>query len=288
MSSGCAVPVTQRIPTAGRSLPRACITARSDEGRGSPSNRGGMVQAKREDSFIGERASEKGGEMSEEEQNPAAVPTPMSDVQGDGRWMSMHNHFVSSSKDKEPEVVFMGDSNVQIMHQFEVWRELFSPLHALNFGGLSDGTQHVLWRLENGELDHVKPKIIVLWVGTYNQGHSAEQIAGGIIAIIRCINQRQPQAKVIVMALLPRGKNPNCLRNRNLQVNKLLEKDLPSLPNAFLLDADPGFVHSDGTISHHDMYDYLHLSRHGYARVCPTLHRTLLQLLEGTGTPPDQ
>ncbi|NP_001088693.1 platelet activating factor acetylhydrolase 1b catalytic subunit 3 S homeolog [Xenopus laevis] len=226
--------------------------------------------------------------MSEEEQNPAAVPTPMSDVQGDGRWMSMHNHFVSSSKDKEPEVVFMGDSNVQIMHQFEVWRELFSPLHALNFGGLSDGTQHVLWRLENGELDHVKPKIIVLWVGTYNQGHSAEQIAGGIIAIIRCINQRQPQAKVIVMALLPRGKNPNCLRNRNLQVNKLLEKDLPSLPNAFLLDADPGFVHSDGTISHHDMYDYLHLSRHGYARVCPTLHRTLLQLLEGTGTPPDQ
>ncbi|NP_001083297.1 platelet activating factor acetylhydrolase 1b catalytic subunit 3 L homeolog [Xenopus laevis] len=226
--------------------------------------------------------------MSEEEQNPAAIPTPMSDVQGDGRWISMHNHFVSSSKDKEPEVVFIGDSNVQIMHQFEVWRELFSPLHALNFGGLSDGTQHVLWRLENGELDHVKPKIIVLWVGTYNQGHSAEQIAGGILAIIRCIHHRQPQAKVIVLALLPRGKNPNPLRNRNLQVNKLLEEALPALPSAFLLDADPGFVHSDGTISHHDMYDYLHLSRHGYTRVCPTLHRTLLQFLEATNTSPDQ
>ncbi|CAH2318855.1 platelet-activating factor acetylhydrolase IB subunit gamma [Pelobates cultripes] len=219
--------------------------------------------------------------MSDGEQNPAAIPTAMPDTQGDGRWMSLHNHFMTSSKDKEPEVVFIGDSNVQLLHQFEIWRELFSPLHALNFGGVGDGTQHVLWRLENGELKHIKPKIIVLWVGTYNQGHSAEQIAGGIEAIVASLGKSQVQAKVIVLALLPRGKNPNPLRERNMRVNELLAKTLPSKPNAILLNVDPGFVHSDGTISHHDMYDYLHLTRHGYARVCQTLHRTLLQLMDG-------
>lgn len=226
--------------------------------------------------------------MCDGDQNPAAVPTPMPDVHGDGRWMSVHNHFVASSKDKEPEVVFIGDSNVQLLHQLEIWRELFSPLHVLNFGGLGDGTQHVLWRLENGELDHIRPKIIVLWVGTFNMGHTAEQVAGGIQAIVQCMRQRQQQAKVIVLGLLPRGKHPNPLRERNRRVNELLAEVLPSLPNASLLDVDPGFVSSDGTISHHDMYDYLHLSRLGYSRVCQTLHKTLLQLLEGRGTAPRQ
>ncbi|XP_073426824.1 platelet-activating factor acetylhydrolase IB subunit alpha1 isoform X1 [Dendrobates tinctorius] len=222
--------------------------------------------------------------MCDGDKNPAVIPTPAKDVQGDGRWMSVHNHFVASSKDKEPEVVFIGDSNLQLLHQLEIWRDLFSPLHALNFGGLGDGTQHVLWRLENGELEHIKPKIIVLWVGTYNMGHTTEQIAGGIQAIVQCMEQRQPQAKVIVLGLLPRGKNPNPLRERNRRVNELLADALQSTPNAILLDVDPGFVHSDGTISHHDMYDYLHLSRLGYSRVCQTLHKTLLQLLEGRGT----
>ncbi|XP_056398624.1 platelet-activating factor acetylhydrolase IB subunit alpha1 isoform X2 [Hyla sarda] len=216
--------------------------------------------------------------------NPAAVPTPMPDGHGDGRWLSMHNNFVASSKDKEPEVVFIGDSNVQLLHQLEIWRDLFSPLHALNFGGLSDGTQHVLWRLENGELDHIRPKIIVLWVGTYNFCHTAEQIAGGVQAIVRCMEQRQPQAKVIVLGLLPRGQHPNPLRERNRRVNELLIEGLQPMANAIFLDVDPGFVHSDGTISHHDMIDYLHLSRLGYSRVCQTLHKTLLQLLEGRGT----
>ncbi|KAM4651455.1 platelet-activating factor acetylhydrolase IB subunit alpha1 [Discoglossus pictus] len=226
--------------------------------------------------------------MSDGDKNPAATATPMPDTQGDGRWMSLHNNFVSDCKDKEPEVLFVGDSNIQLLHQLEIWREIFSPLHALNFGGCGDGTQHVLWRLENGELEHMKPKIVVLWVGTYNQGHSAEQIAGGIHAIVQCIQQRQPQAKVLVLGLLPRGKNPNPLRDRNRQVNELLVEMLPSMPNAVFLDVDPGFVHSDGTISHNDLYDYLHLSRLGYSRVSQILHRTLLQLLEGRGAPAEQ
>ncbi|KAJ7304019.1 hypothetical protein JRQ81_011538 [Phrynocephalus forsythii] len=219
------------------------------------------------------------GTMSDGDQNPASTPTPVSDVQGDGRWLSLHHRFIADSKDKEPEVVFIGDSLVQLLHQFEIWRELFSPLHALNFGIGGDATQHVLWRLQNGELQHIRPKIVVVWVGTNNHGHTPEQVAGGVEAIVRLISQQQPQARVVVLGLLPRGKNPNPLREKNRQVNELLKEKIPQLPNASFLNADPGFVHSDGTISHHDMYDYLHLTRHGYARLCPGLHRLLLCLL---------
>lgn len=83
----------------------------------------------------------------------------------------------------------------------------------------------MLWRLENGELEHIRPKvsstgdreqvtalltcaltlsclspqIVVVWVGTNNHGHTAEQVTGGITAIVHLVNQRQPQARVVVL-----------------------------------------------------------------------------------------
>lgn len=218
--------------------------------------------------------------MSAEDPNPAATPTPCGDIHGDGRWMSMHDRFVSDGKGKEPEVVFVGDSLVQLMHQFGIWRRLFSPLHSLNFGIGGDATQHVLWRLSNGELDNISPKVIILWVGTNNHGHTAEQICGGIMAIVQVIKNKLPQAHTLVLGLLPRGKLPNPLREKNATVNKLVQDALSSLPYASFLDVNPGFVHSNGSISHQDMYDYLHLTSNGYQKVCEPLHEHIKALLE--------
>lgn len=218
--------------------------------------------------------------MSAEDLNPAATPTACEDVQGDGRWMSLHNRFLSESKDKEPDVLFVGDSLVQLMHQFGVWRQLFSPLHALNFGVGADATQHVLWRLCNGELNNISPKVVVLWVGTNNHGHSAEQICGGIMAIVQVIKNKLPNAQTLVLSILPRGKMPNPVRDRNAKVNKLVEETVSSLPHASFLNVDPGFVHSNGSISHQDMYDYLHLTPQGYQAVCDILHARLKSMLE--------
>ncbi|XP_026875255.2 platelet-activating factor acetylhydrolase IB subunit gamma isoform X1 [Electrophorus electricus] len=218
--------------------------------------------------------------MSSGDSNPAATPIPCEDVQGDGRWMSMHNRFVSDSKGKEPDVLFVGDSLVQLLHEFEVWRKLFSPLHTLNFGIGGDATQHVLWRLSNGELDHISPKVVVVWVGTNNHGHTPEQICGGIMAIIDVINQHLSQAHILVLGVLPRGKSPNPLRERNKRVNTLVQDKLASVCYASFLDVDPGFVHSDGSISHQDLYDYLHLTPQGYQKVCEPLYMRIKALLE--------
>lgn len=223
--------------------------------------------------------------MSDGEENPAAVPVAPPDVQGDGRWMSQHNRFVADTKDKEPDVLFVGDSLVQLLQQFEIWRELFSPLHALNFGVGGDATQHVLWRLQHGELENIRPKVVVVWVGTNNHGHSAQQVAEGIEAIVRLIHQRQAQAKVIVLGLLPRGRDPNPLRVKNELVNELVCAALGPLPNATFLETGPGLVATDGSLSHHDLYDYLHLTRDAYGRLCPRIHRAVLQALgEAAGT----
>ncbi|KAI2655340.1 Platelet-activating factor acetylhydrolase IB subunit alpha2 [Labeo rohita] len=183
--------------------------------------------------------------------NPAATPTPCEDIQGD------------DSKGKEPDVLFVGDSLVQLLHEFEVWRKLFSPLHTLNFGVGGDATQHVLWRLVNGELDHISPKI-----------------CGGIMAIINVIHQKLPHAHTLVLGVLPRGKNPNPLRERNAGVNALVQAEAASLSHVSFLDVDPGFVHSDGSISHQDMYDYLHLTPQGYQKVCQPLHECVKSLLD--------
>lgn len=220
--------------------------------------------------------------MSGEQQssNPATTPIPCQDTQGDGRWLSLHNRFVSDSKDKEPDVLFVGDSLVQHMHQSVIWRQLFSPLHSLNFGIGGDATQHVLWRLSNGELDNISPKVVVLWVGTNNHGHTPEQICEGIMAIVQVIKNKLPHAHTLVLGLLPRGKNLNPLRERNSTVNKLVQNALLSLPHASLLNVDPGFVHSDGTISHQDMFDYLHLTPQGYQAVCEPLHKSITSFLD--------
>lgn len=193
--------------------------------------------------------------------------------------MSQHTRFVQECKDAEPEVLFVGDSMIQLMQQYEVWREVFSPLHALNFGIGGDTTCNVLWRLQNGELQNIHPKVVVLWVGTNNYKHTAEQVAGGILAIAQLLTSRLPNAKVVVMGLLPRGEQPNPLRQKNAAVNDFLRSWLPRLGQALLLDVSGGFVHSDGAIHSQDMFDFLHLTSTGYRTMAKALSDLLLQIL---------
>ncbi|KAM6907295.1 platelet-activating factor acetylhydrolase IB subunit alpha2 [Xenentodon cancila] len=220
--------------------------------------------------------------MSGDDVNPAAVPLPVEDVHGDGRWLSQHTRFVQECKDGEPDVLFVGDSMVQLMQQHEIWRDLFSPLHAFNFGIGGDNTCNLLWRLQNGELGNIRPKVVVVWVGTNNHQHTAEQVAGGILAIAELLTSRLPKAKIIVLGLLPRGERPNPLREKNATVNGLLRSWLPQLGQAQLLDVSREFVHSDGTISSQDMFDYLHLTSGGYRIIAKPLSDLLLQILEET------
>ncbi|XP_038065274.1 platelet-activating factor acetylhydrolase IB subunit alpha1-like [Patiria miniata] len=219
------------------------------------------------------------------ETNTAAIPAAPEDVQGDKRWINMHERYVNEAKEKEPEVLFVGDSLIQLMTQNQVWTDLFEPLHSLNFGIGGDQTQHVLWRLQNGALDNIKPKVIVLLVGTNNHDHTADQTFEGIETIIKYITTKIPAAQLIVMAIPPRGQHPNKLRNKIKSINSSLAELLgthPSkYPKAEYFDANSDFVIDDGTICHSDMYDYLHLTNQGYQKICEPLRERIDEVLQG-------
>lgn len=214
--------------------------------------------------------------------NPAAIPTAVEDVLGDGRWMSMHRRFIAEAKEKEPEVVIIGDSLVQLMAQDELWDKMFVPLHCLNFGIGSDQTQNVLWRLQNGELEDFAPKVIVICCGTNNHEHTPDQIVGGILEIVKTCQKKQPQSQIIVMGIPPRGQFDNPLRKKINRINSGASAGVSGIPNVFFFDVDPNiFINSsDGSISHLDMYDYLHLTRQGYRKLLEPLLDEIQTLLK--------
>jgi hypothetical protein len=98
-------------------------------------------------------------------------------------WMSRHERFVAQAKRGNIDILFMGDSITDNWRSkgSNVWNEYYAPRHAANFGIGGDRTQHVLWRVENGELDGIHPKVTVLMIGTNNsKSDSADDIARAI------------------------------------------------------------------------------------------------------------
>ena len=105
------------------------------------------------------------------------------------------------------DVVFLGDSITHGWEGQKAWEEHFGAFKPVNLGIGGDQTGHVLWRITDGhELDRLTPKAAVLMIGTNNTGgHTAEQIAGGIKAVVEELKRQKPGIKVLVLGVFPRG-----------------------------------------------------------------------------------
>jgi lysophospholipase L1-like esterase len=105
------------------------------------------------------------------------------------------------------DVIFLGDSITHGWEGQKAWQEHFGSFKPVNLGIGGDQTGHVLWRITEGhELDHLKPKAAVIMIGTNNTGgHSAQQIAGGIKAIVEELKHQKPGIKILVLGVFPRG-----------------------------------------------------------------------------------
>jgi len=105
------------------------------------------------------------------------------------------------------DIIFLGDSITHGWEGQKAWQEHFGAFKPVNLGIGGDQTGHVLWRITDGhELDHLSPKAAVIMIGTNNiGGHSAQQIAGGITAIVEELKRQKPDIKVLVLGVFPRG-----------------------------------------------------------------------------------
>ena len=133
------------------------------------------------------------------------------------------------------DVIFLGDSITNGWEGQKAWQEHFGSFNPVNLGIGGDQTGHVLWRITDGhELDHLKPKAAVIMIGTNNTGaHSAEQIAGGIKAIVEELKRQKPDIKVLVLGVFPRGNGFDAERSVEQiaegvkPINEELKKEKP-------------------------------------------------------------
>jgi lysophospholipase L1-like esterase len=177
-----------------------------------------------------------------------------------------HLGFVEIAKKGGVDVLLLGDSITDGWRGGgkKVYAEHFEPLKAANFGIGGDRTQHVLWRLRNGELEGITPKVLMLMIGTNNGGDGAEDVAAGITAIVKEIQGKSPATKILLLGIFPRGEKPNPAREKNDKVNTMVAKLDDGGKTVKYLDIGGKFLETDGTISKEIMPDSLHLSEKGY------------------------
>jgi lysophospholipase L1-like esterase len=164
--------------------------------------------------------------------NPAALKL--------NRDLPRHKEFlkrIESSKGAG-DVIFLGDSITHGWENQKAWQEHFGPFKPVNLGIGGDQTGHVLWRITEGrELEGLNPKAAVIMIGTNNTGgHTAEQIAGGIRAIVEELRRQKPNIKVLVLGVFPRGSASDAERSLEQiaeavkPINEELKKEKPDVP----------------------------------------------------------
>ncbi|HEY8879080.1 MAG TPA: GDSL-type esterase/lipase family protein [Roseateles sp.] len=182
------------------------------------------------------------------------------------------------------DLVFLGDSITQGWENEgkATWAANFAKYNAVALGFGGDRTENLLWRLQHGELDGMSPKAVVMMIGTNNTGERLEDPAltvAGIRANLAEIRKRQPQAKVLLLALFPRGEKPDDLmRRHNARINALLPQ-LADGKQVVFLDIGRALTHPDGTLSKDILPDWLHLSPAGYEIWARSLEAPLAALL---------
>jgi lysophospholipase L1-like esterase len=194
--------------------------------------------------------------------------------------MELHRRFLEQARKGNVDLLFLGDSITQGWNDNDVWRRYYQPRRAANFGIGGDRTQHVLWRIQNGELDGISPKVVVLMIGTNNASSSTpDEIAAGIKAIVGELHRRLPQAKILLLGVFPRGERPTPIRERLKSVNEKIAV-LDDGSQVRFLDISKTFLNPDGTISKAIMPDYLHLSRRGYRLWAEAMEPLLWSMLD--------
>ena len=197
-----------------------------------------------------------------------------------------HLGFVNTATNSDFDILFLGDSitdlwNVEADPQGNaggkrVFDKYFGSMKVANFGISGDTTQGVLWRLQNGEGKGHKPKAVMLMLGTNNTGGaSGAEIAEGIGAIILELRNDFPDAKIMLLAIFPRGSGPNDSNRRKCEeANKIIAK-LHDGQHVFFTDINSKFLKPDGSLIGFRTTDNLHPVEEGYeiwaSAVAPTL-----------------
>jgi lysophospholipase L1-like esterase len=218
-------------------------------------------------------------------ENTATNPVPR-----DPKWVARHEGFVKEAKRGGVDILFLGDSITDGWRGggSNVWNQYYAPQHAANFGISGDRTEHVLWRMDNGELDGIKPKVVVLMIGTNNTGkesdhktprNSVSEIIEGVTAVVADLRAKLPDSKILLLGIFPRGILDDPQRAQVAVVNTVIAK-LDDGKMVKFLDIGPKFLEADGTLPRSIMPDLLHPNAHGYQIWANAMNPTLNEMMK--------
>ena len=210
-----------------------------------------------------------------------ATPDTVQPVPRDDKWMKVHDAINARAKQGDVDLIFIGDSITagwQGKNGKDVWANYYGSRKAMNAGIGGDRTQHVLWRLDNGNLDGISPKLAVVMIGTNNaRANESKDTAAGIKAIVDKLRAKVPQTKILLLAVFPRGETPaDAARLKNIAVNEIIQGYADGEQVRYL-DIGPKFLDAQGGRAG-DHAHLLHLSQKGYeiwaASIEPEVRRT--------------
>jgi lysophospholipase L1-like esterase len=218
---------------------------------------------------------------------PADRPAPRTDQNS----LTAHAQLLEKARAGRIDVYFVGDSIARRWGATDYpellanWRQNFFGWNAADFGWGADRTENILWRLENGELDGVNPKVIVILAGTNNIGSQpggpgkVADITRGLTAILERCRQRAPQATIVLTAIFPRNDNMDVMPEID-QVNANLAR-LADGRNVRYLNVNDRLADKDGRLLTGMMNerDKLHPTLAGYQVWADGLKPILTELL---------
>ena len=183
-------------------------------------------------------------------------------------WGPRHDAVNERLKQGNVDLLFIGDSITQGWEKAgkEIWNTYYAPRNAVNMGFSGDRTQHVLWRLDNSNLEGLSPKLAIIMIGTNNSNrndNTAEEIADGIITICQRLRTKLPKTRILLLAIFPRNAGPSAQRQKNAKAG-LLASRVADGKMIHYLDINSRFLTKDGLLTKDIMPDYLHPNSAGY------------------------
>ena len=224
---------------------------------------------------------------------PAAQPISRLDTPW---WRARHQAKIAELRAARPELLWLGDSITQNFERngpepwarfHPVWDRNYAPLRAVNLGFKGDATSHLLWRLQNGELDGVAPRAAVMLIGANNLGRlhwSAEDSVVGIAACVAEVRRRLPATRILLLGVLPSDRTAWASQT-TAEINAALPRRI-ARPDANFLDLSALFA-PGGRLDHGLFYDgllsppepALHPTADGMARLAAAIQPALTGLL---------
>ena len=205
----------------------------------------------------------------------------------DARFVKRHEEYLAAAKLGGYQLVVMGDylsddfrgHNKNLIGA--IFAKAFGAYNPINLAQGGDYTQHVLWRLNNGELGGYVPKVMMLMIGGTNgsNGDPPDRILAGVKAIIVCAREKVPGLRVLLLPVLPWG-GPGERRDRHQSVNALLPQLDDGGKTVLFVDIAHHFLAADGTIPPDIMPDGAHLSERGYQLWADAVAEPLARLMQ--------